>query len=100
MVESKFFLHYVISYILHPSSATDEKQGNNYSSTILWASQHQPNVLATHVFRKTLHISWINGSKFCPSSDVREAEVSGAEASSVCFIPAESFPSTEQFSTD
>lgn len=75
MVESEFFLDCVISYILHLTSAADEKQGNNYSSTILWASQHQPNVLATHVFHKTLHISWINGSKFCPSSDVRGRSV-------------------------
>lgn len=86
--------------IFHLTSAADEKQGNNYSSTILQASQHQPNVLETHDFHKTLHIRCINGSKCCPSSDVREAEVFGAEASSVCFTAAESFPSTEQFSTD
>lgn len=67
---------------------------------MLWACQHQPNVLATHVFYETLHISWINGSKFCPFSDVREAEVFGAEDSSMFFIPAESFPSTEQSSPD
>lgn len=86
--------------IFHLTNAADEKQGSNYSSTIVWTSQHQPNVLETHVFHKILHIRWINGSKCCPSSDVREAEVFGAEASSVCFIPAESFPSTEQFCTD
>lgn len=67
---------------------------------MLWAHQYQPNILATHVFYKILHINWINGSKFCPFSDIREAEVFGVEASSMCFIPAESFPWTEQSSSD
>lgn len=90
-----FSVCYVLPYILH-LNGTNEKQGSNCSSMFPWVSQHHPSDLATRVFHRTLHISRIKGLKFCPSSDVRVAQAWEAAASSVCFIPAESFSSTEK----
>lgn len=87
----QIFPCYVLLYILHLINGTNEKQENNCSSMIPWASHHDPSDLATRVFHRTLHTSRIKRLRFCPSSDVRVAQACEAEANSVCFIPAESF---------